>query len=186
MKKHAHWKHIQWERKGAVSKRDTLLPEILVLLLVLGVMFGFSVTAHSADASWQAQNRQVTELHVSGQDGKALAAAEKALRTAEQTFGPRSAEAALSLNNLALIRKKQGDYEQAAGLYKRSLDIAESLVGEKHPDLLVSFNNLAMTYEAMGKYEEADAIYAKVRARGHVKTAEEMEVRAKAMRRSKA
>ena len=158
--------------------KSYLLPQLLVAVAVLGA----SAVVYSEDSTWPTLNRQVAELHIAGRDAEALPVAQKALETAEKKYGPSSPETSLSLNNLALIYKNQGDLEKAATLYKRSLSIAEILVSPDDPDLLVAFNNLAMTYEAMGKYAEADAIYEDVRQRGHTDWAGQMKTRSKMMR----
>lgn len=166
--------------KEEFRKKRYFLPEALVLAVVLGI----SVAAHSQDTDWQTLNQQVTQLSVGGRDAEALPLAEKALNLADKEYGAESGEKALSLNNLALIYKRQGDYEKAADLYRRSLVISERIVGPKNPSLLVTFNNLAATYEAMGLPEQADKIYQEARQRGHGEWADGMEANVKAARQS--
>jgi hypothetical protein len=67
---------------------------------------------------------------------KALAARERALR-------PEYPDTAMSLNNLALLLKDQGDLAGARLLYECSLRICEEALGPEHPDIATCLNNLA-------------------------------------------
>ena len=43
-------------------------------------------------------------------------------------------DTAISLNNLALLYKEQGKYDDAEPLYKRALAVREEVLGSVHPD----------------------------------------------------
>ena len=64
-----------------------------------------------------------------------------------------------SLNNLALLYRNQGKYEQAEPLYQRALAIRERVLGAEHPDTARSLNNLALLYRNQGKDEQAEPLY---------------------------
>jgi len=49
----------------------------------------------------------------------------------------------VSLNNLALLLKDQGELAAARPLYERALDIDERVLGPDHPSTAGSLNNLA-------------------------------------------
>ena len=66
---------------------------------------------------------------------------------------------AVSLNQLALLYKYQGKYNEAEPLYLRSLSIVEKQLGENHPDFSASLNNLALLYQNQGKYNEAEPLF---------------------------
>jgi CHAT domain-containing protein/Tfp pilus assembly protein PilF len=66
---------------------------------------------------------------------------------------------ALSLNNLALLHKMQGQYSQAEPLLQRALTINEQALGPLHPDVATSLNNLALLYRVQGRYAEAAPLY---------------------------
>jgi CHAT domain-containing protein/Tfp pilus assembly protein PilF len=67
---------------------------------------------------------------------------------------------AISLNELALLLKKQGYYALARPLYERALAIMEEEYGPYDRDhVAVSLNNLAKLLEELGLYEEALPLY---------------------------
>jgi tetratricopeptide (TPR) repeat protein len=51
-------------------------------------------------------------------------------------------DTAQSLNNLALLRYSQGDYDGARPLFERALAIHEKVLGAEHPSTAASLNNL--------------------------------------------
>lgn len=62
------------------------------------------------------------------------------------------------MNNLAYVKKKLGDYDDAMMLYERSLKILERGVGRdnpNHPYIVAVLENLLALYELKGWKEEA-------------------------------
>jgi tetratricopeptide (TPR) repeat protein len=53
-----------------------------------------------------------------------------------------SPNVAVTLNNLAVLLKKQGRYEEAAQLYQRALAIFRSSLGPEHPKVITCQDNL--------------------------------------------
>ena len=49
----------------------------------------------------------------------------------------------VSLNNLAALYDDQGNYAEAAPLYRRSLAIRENTLGPEHPDVAKVLDNYA-------------------------------------------
>jgi tetratricopeptide (TPR) repeat protein len=84
---------------------------------------------------------------------------EEMLKVLEQKLGPEHLDVATTLNNLALLYYKMGDYEKALPLYQRALDIREKVLGPQHPDVATTLNNLAGFYDNMGDYEQALPLY---------------------------
>ena len=66
---------------------------------------------------------------------------------------------ARQLNDLALVYKSQGKYDEAIELYEEALLIAEKTIGKEHPDYAVSLNNLALVYKSQGRYDEAIELF---------------------------
>jgi tetratricopeptide (TPR) repeat protein len=60
-------------------------------------------------------------------------------------LGPEHPDIATSLNNLAQLYHKQGQYEKAMALYQRALAIREKALGPGHPDIATSLNASAAT-----------------------------------------
>jgi tetratricopeptide (TPR) repeat protein len=81
---------------------------------------------------------------------------QQAIKRQEDTA---TTDLASSLNNLAVLYREMGRYEEAEPLYKRSLAISETQLGPDHPDTGISLNNLASLYESMGHYDAAEPLY---------------------------
>ena len=64
-----------------------------------------------------------------------------------------------SMNNLALVLKSQGRYNEAEAMHWRALELKEAVLGKEHPDTLMSMNNLAVVLDSQGKYDEAEAMH---------------------------
>lgn len=62
------------------------------------------------------------------------------------------------MNNLALLYKTQGHYEQAEPLYERALAIWEKALGPDHTHVATVLNNLAALYRATNRDDEAEAL----------------------------
>jgi len=74
----------------------------------------------------------------------------------EKALGPDHPDVAQSLNNLAALYYKQGQYTQAEQLYKRSLAIREKALGPDHPDVAQSLENMAALYRKTGRGKLAE------------------------------
>ena len=65
----------------------------------------------------------------------------------------------MSINNLALLYKEQGKYDEALPLHEECLEKRRSILGNDHPNTLTSINNLVLLYKKQGKYDEALPLY---------------------------
>src|SRR6266699_3350763 len=54
---------------------------------------------------------------------------------------------------------QQGNYSQAAALYKQALEIQEETLGPDDPEVATSLNNLAVVYQDERKDAEAEPLY---------------------------
>jgi tetratricopeptide (TPR) repeat protein len=66
------------------------------------------------------------------------------------------AETTASLNAQAERCEQQGNYEEAARLYRRVLTMRQQQLGNMHPDTAHSLRSLATVYMALAKYKEAE------------------------------
>ena len=66
---------------------------------------------------------------------------------------------ALALNNLAVVRRMQERYDDAAGHYGEALGILSTVLGEGHPTSLMVGGNLATTLWELGRTDEALSMY---------------------------
>jgi serine/threonine protein kinase/Tfp pilus assembly protein PilF len=72
----------------------------------------------------------------------------------------RRPEMSSALNDLATLLLQQGEYAEAARLYRTALDIDRSALGRDHPQVAMHINNLAVTLQRQGRLEEAEPFYA--------------------------
>ena len=91
--------------------------------------------------------------------------AEGWLGKALEVWGERStgsnatAYAAVAMNNLALLRRRQGSLDTAESLYKRALAVEEKVFGVDHPEVAATLMNLAALYRTRGRGGEATETY---------------------------
>ena len=77
----------------------------------------------------------------------------------ERVLGKDHPDVARDYNNLALLLKDQGKYDQAEPLYRRAIEIDESVLGKDHPDVANRYNNHAGLLQAQGMYDQAEPLY---------------------------
>ncbi|RKZ80688.1 MAG: hypothetical protein DRR19_23210, partial [Candidatus Parabeggiatoa sp. nov. 1] len=81
----------------------------------------------------------------------------------EEVQNPSNTEALLVVtNNLALLYKEQGRYEEAEQLIHKVLTQSLELLGSKHPKTLMVRTNLAGIYQNQGNYRKALTLYEKL------------------------
>ena len=76
-----------------------------------------------------------------------------------ESAGPDHPSTLTSMNNLALVLRGQGKYEQAEEMHRQVLRLMETVLGKQHPDTLTSMNNLAYLLSNRKRFSEADALY---------------------------
>lgn len=127
---------------------------------VVGILW-VAVTAGSASGeqhAWQTYTESGRVAYRHGDYTQAEQLFTMALREAERC-GPQTICVATSLNNLAILRRAQGQYTQAEPLLQRALTITEHTLGTEHPRVAMSLNNLAELYQLEGRHEEAESLY---------------------------
>src|SRR5262245_34584500 len=95
------------------------------------------------------------ELGYPGQGEKMV---RRALEIHQKEFGPKSLEAAASLNLLGRQLMGQSKRPEAARAYSEALAIRRRLLGEEHTDTATSLSDLAAVYGEEGKVVEAEAM----------------------------
>ena len=76
------------------------------------------------------------------------------LRVATE-FGEETVSAAVILNSMGMLYKKQGKFERSLDAYNRALRIREEEQGEDHPDTLATRHNIAELYITWAKPDKA-------------------------------
>ncbi|MGA1871516.1 MAG: tetratricopeptide repeat protein [bacterium] len=115
--------------QGFNAKNANALETILLIV-------SFSVIACARKNSLDALDAEFSMLYQKGLFPEATKVVEQAMKEAEEIFGPEHLKAATYMNNLAQLYYFQGNYDDAALLYKRSLAIREKHLGE---DLFLFF-----------------------------------------------
>lgn len=70
-------------------------------------------------------------------------------------FGEDNATAAVILNSMGMLYKKQGKFERSLDAYQRALTVREAEQGEDHPDCIATRHNIAELYITMVNPDKA-------------------------------
>ncbi len=73
------------------------------------------------------------------------------MKLRKRILGENHPDYAQNLNNLALLYKSQGRYEQAEPLYIQALKICEQILGTKHPNTKKTRDNLEIMQREKNK-----------------------------------
>jgi tetratricopeptide (TPR) repeat protein len=98
-------------------------------------------------------------LEGTGTDGAAELQYRRTLETSEATLGPEHPETLVSLNNLAELLMKRGQYAEAEPLYRRALDAYDRVFGSEHPDTLATVYAFARLLRSRGDYAGAEPLF---------------------------
>jgi hypothetical protein len=60
------------------------------------------------------------------------------------------------MNNLGIVLRHQGKYEQAEGMHRQEPVLCERVMGKEHPETLTRMSNLASVLKDQGKDEQAE------------------------------
>ena len=66
---------------------------------------------------------------------------------------------AAAVNDLGLLLRDQGEYDESERLLRESLAMERRLVGDKHPGMALALNNLALVLWRKGNLKEAESTY---------------------------
>ncbi|KAL9591408.1 MAG: hypothetical protein Q9179_007754, partial [Wetmoreana sp. 5 TL-2023] len=81
------------------------------------------------------------------------------LSEAEKIYGKEHPDTLASMNNLAGVLGKQGNYKEAERMHRQTSTLMETVLGKEHPNTLVSMNNLAEVLGKQGNYKEAKRMH---------------------------
>lgn len=132
--------------------------QLTTLLLASLIYLATSLPLLAQSSQWDRLNSELNSLYKQGHYDQALVAAQKALQVAEQTWGPDSLNASVSLNNVATMYQSTGQYAQAEPLYRRALAIREKTLGPDHREVAPILSNLAELYLAQRQFLEAEPL----------------------------
>jgi tetratricopeptide (TPR) repeat protein len=86
----------------------------------------------------------------------------RALEGQEHTLGKEHPDTLTSVNNLAILLQRKGDYAGAEALQRRALEAQERTLGKEHPDTLRSMHNLAILLNSKGDPTAAESLFRRV------------------------
>jgi tetratricopeptide (TPR) repeat protein len=109
------------------------MKNIFAALLPIFSLLMFCTNAFAQDETLQELNYNSVRLFEQGKYNEAAELADRALKSAENKYGPESTQITPFLNNLAVIYYAQGRYSEAEALYERALGIAEPVFSLDHP-----------------------------------------------------
>lgn len=121
----------------------------------LALLLGLSTALHAQSDNTRVLIAQVEDFYRAGKYEEALPVAQHALALAEAQHAPAPVLGA-ALDNLALLYKVFGRYDEAEPLYKRAFDLHRQMPTD--PDLPAAMNNLAMLYDTQHRYAEAEEL----------------------------
>jgi CHAT domain-containing protein len=82
----------------------------------------------------------------------------EAIAIREKVLGKQHSDYAGVLNNLAILYKSMGNYDQAEPLYLEAMETRKKALGKEHPNYATSLYNLALFFQDIGKYEKAEQL----------------------------
>ncbi|CUS09276.1 unnamed protein product [Tuber aestivum] len=82
----------------------------------------------------------------------------RVLEGREKILGPDHPNTLTSVNNLAIVLKSQGKYDESEAMNRRALEGCEKILGPDHPDTLISIINFASVLQSQGKYKESETM----------------------------
>jgi tetratricopeptide (TPR) repeat protein len=96
-----------------------------------------------------------------GTYASARALQEKVLEIRRRILGEEHLNTLMSMNDLALTLRAQGDLKDARVLQEKALQISRHILGEERLDTLTSMNNLALTLRDQGDLKDARGLQEK-------------------------
>src|SRR5271165_1401565 len=108
----------------------------------------------SPDDDVASLNEQITKLSLEGNLKEAIPIAQQVVEIQTRVHGSQPPRAQ-ALNNLGLLYRKAGRFDQATELFREALEIDRRALGPEHPDSLSCLNNLALVLLDTERYREA-------------------------------
>ena len=125
---------------GAASERDWIAATRAAERLILVV--GLRLDRMSEGAQWH----------------------EHALLTSRLAGDPAGVHAVSRAANLAVVKRRSGEYDEALALHEIADELADDALGAAHPSTSTRLNSLASLHLTMGKTDEAIALFERVLA----------------------
>lgn len=105
---------------------------------------------------------QIMALYQKDEFHQAEPLVQQVLATIKDIHGDEHPDTAGALNNLAVVKKNLGKFDEATEYYEQALSIQDKRLGKTHPVTLTTRENLGLLYEEIGKYKLAENIYQEI------------------------
>jgi serine/threonine protein kinase/tetratricopeptide (TPR) repeat protein len=101
----------------------------------------------------------IGEVYVElGEYAKAETMQQAALHLAKQVYGPEHPEVASALDNMAVLRYRQGRLDEAVAHERQALAMRIKFLGKDDPKVAMSLINLAVFLQEQSKLDEAESV----------------------------
>ena len=126
------------------------------ITFLLVFLFAFAVTA--SEQEWKRHISEGGGYFKRADYPAALKSFKYAVKLSEG-FGNKDARHATGLNNIGVVLRKMGRFNEAIPYYQKALSIRESVLGENHPLVSSTVNNIALLKKELGEYTQAEPLY---------------------------
>lgn len=125
------------------------------LLIIAFVLVTFLNRAAVAAETWDALLSESKSYFEAEKYDQALTSGEKALTSAEKSYGPDHPNIADAMFNLAEIYRMLGNFNNSESYYYGTLKTREQLLGREHPQVAACYYGLAEIMAERGEYQRA-------------------------------
>ena len=135
-----------------------------VAACIIVFILSFSALSYADEKEWDELTDRAIELYRTGHHKEAVTVARRALKSAEELFGPDDLKVVGSLDDLATYLHATGNNSEAERLYRRALAILDEKLPPDDPYLEIFLNYLYGFYNKIGKPEEAAKLKERARS----------------------
>ena len=122
------------------------------------MLVSLHTTVYPREESWEDLQKRIPELYRQGKVEEVIKTAERAVKVAEEEFGPENSNVAVSYENLASLYVLQGKQAEAVPLLEGVVKIYEKVNGPYDVSVFSALKNLAGAYFALGRYGEVEGL----------------------------
>lgn len=141
------------------------LKKILLSLVVVSFLSTDPLYAQDEkEKMWDDLQEQAITYYQSKEHEKAVETQGRALKLAEEAFGPEDLKVAESMDNLAIYSQGIGDYAGAEKLYESALAIMEKKLPPSDHYLAIFMDYVAEFYGRIGKKDREKALRERAKA----------------------
>jgi tetratricopeptide (TPR) repeat protein len=134
------------------------------IAIIAVVISSSSCFAAPTEKDWRSTTNEALDHYYYGRKKEAVEVARKALKQAEELFGPDDLKTVGSVDDLATYLTATGSTKEADKLYQRALSILEKKLSPADRYLAIFMDYLALFYDKIGKNEYAKQLRGRAKA----------------------